>query len=178
MKVAKQTKPVLLLFLASAWLLGSAGLAQAQTKTTVRYKEVHYPTEEHAYPVGNPADGHVYVVWVRKGLTLFANGEVAAYSASGDVDITKGKGVLTGYDRTKFADGSTWSTKFKGKFSIGPKGLWVIPHRGHFIEGTGRFKGIKGTLRYVSKQVDKSPEFRGLGETEGVATYTLPAKRQ
>ena len=169
MKITKRTRLTLPLFLACAWLLAGAGLAQAQTKTTVRYKEVHYPTEQHAYPVGNPADGHVYVVWVRKGLTMFANGEVAAYSASGDVDITKGKGVLTG---------SSWSTKFKGRFAVGPKGLWVIPHRGRFIEGTGRFKGIKGTLRYVSKQIDKSPEFKGLAETEGVATYTLPPKQQ
>lgn len=176
MTVTKRPKQVFLLFLASAWLLGTAGLAQAQTKTSVRYTEVQYPTEQHVYPVGNPADGHIYGVWVRKGLTMFANGEVAAYSALGDLDITKGKGTISGYDTTKFADGSTWSTKFKGQFSIGPKGLWVIPHRGHFTNGTGRFERIKGTLRYTSKQIDKSPEFKGFGETEGAATYTLPSK--
>ena len=91
MRVKRQTRLAFLSLLASAWLLGTAGLAQAQTKTGVRYKEVHYPTEEHVYPVGNPADGHVYGVWVRRGLTMFANGEVAAYSALGDLDITKGK---------------------------------------------------------------------------------------
>lgn len=176
MTVKRETKLAFLYLLASAWLLGTAGLAQAQTKTTMRYTEVHYPTEQHVYPVGNPADGHLYGVWVRKGLTMFANGEVAAYSALGDLDITKGKGTISGYDTTKFADGSTWSTKFKGQFSIGPKGLWVIPHRGHFTHGTGRFEGIEGTLRYTSKQIDKSPEFKGLAETEGAATYTLPVK--
>lgn len=176
MTLERQPKLAFLLFLASAWLLGSAGLVQAQTKTSVRYKEVHYPTEEHVYPVGNPANGHVYGVWVRKGLTMFADGEVAAYSALGDVDVTKGKGTISGYDTTKFADGSTWSTKFKGQFSIGPKGLWVIPHRGRFTHGTGRFAGIEGTLRYTSKQIDRSPDFKGFGETEGVATYTLPSK--
>ena len=176
MTTNRQTKLLFLLILAPVWLLGTAGLAQAQTKTTERYTEVHFPTVQHVYPVGNPADGHVYGVWVRKGLTKFANGEVATYSALGDLDITKGKGTISGYDTTKFADGSTWSTKFNGQFSVGPKGLWVIPHRGHFINGTGRFEGIKGTLRYTSKQVDKSPEFKGLAETEGVATYTLPSK--
>lgn len=176
MRVKRQTRLAFLLLLVSAWLLGAAGLAQGQTKTSVRYKEVHYPTEQHVYPVGNPADGHLYGVWVRKGLTIFANGEVAAYSALGDLDITKGKGTISGYDTTKFADGSTWSTKFKGQFSVGPKGLWVIPHRGHFTHGTGRFEGIEGTLRYTSRQIDKSPDFKGLAETEGAATYTLPSK--
>ena len=176
MTVTRQTKLVFLFFLASAWFLGTTGFAQAQTETTARYTEVHYPTEQHVYPVGNPANGHVYGVWVRKGLTMFADGEVATYSALGDLDITKGKGTISGYDTTKFADGSTWSTKFKGQFSIGPKGLWVIPHRGQFTNGTGRFEGIEGTLRYTSKQIDKSPEFKGLAETEGVATYTLPSK--
>ena len=87
MTVTRQTKLVFLFFLASAWFLGTTGFAQAQTETTARYTEVHYPTEQHVYPVGNPANGHVYGVWVRKGLTMFADGEVATYSALGDLGL-------------------------------------------------------------------------------------------
>jgi hypothetical protein len=171
----KQSRFALLTLLASAWLLSAATLVQAQTKTTVHYKEVHHQIEGHVFPVGD-VPGHLYGVWVRKGLTIFAKGEVATYSALGDLDITKGKGTISGYDTTTFADGSSWSTKFEGQFSVDPNGLWVIPHKGHFVKGTGRFEGIEGSLRYTSKQIDKGPEFKGLAETEGVASYTLPSK--
>ncbi len=150
--------------------------ALAQTKTTVQYKEVHYQFTNNAVLIGNPADGHLKGVWARRGLTIFDNGEVAPYSALGEFDVTKGNGTITGTDTTFFADGSSWSTTFKGKFSIGPNGLWVIPHEGEFIKGTGRFEGISGTLVYTSKQVDKKPDFEGFAVTEGSATYSVPQK--
>ncbi len=170
-----QSRFALLTLLASAWLLTTASLAQAQTKTTVHYKEVHHQIEGHMFPVGD-VPGHVYGDWVRRGLTILADGEVATYSALGDIDITKGKGTISGYDTTTFADGSSWSTRFEGQFSVGPKGLWMIPHKARFVSGTGRFAGIEGTLVYTSRQIDKSKEFAGLAETEGTATYTLPSK--
>ena len=148
----------------------------AQTKTTVHYKEVHYQFSNNAVLVGSPEDGHIKGVWARRGLTIFDNGEVAPYSALGDFDITKGSGTISGTDTTFFADGSSWSTKFKGQFSIGSNGLWVIPHEGEFIKGTGRFEGISGTLVYTSKQVDKRPDFEGFAVTEGSATYSVPQK--
>ena len=157
-------------------LLAVCSSVQAQTKTTVNYKEVHYQFTSNAVVIGNPADGHVNGVWARRGLTIFDNGEVASYSAVGDFDLTKGSGAILGTDTTFFADGSSWSTKFKGQFSIGPKGLWVIPHEGEFIKGTGRFEGISGTLAYTSKQVDKKPDFEGFAVTEGSATYSVPQK--
>lgn len=174
--IAASRKSALVGALAFAWLLGATTLAVAQTKTTVQYRQVHHETESHYFPVDNPDKGHVYGAWSRKGLAIFADGEVAAYSALGNIDITKGKGTISGYDRTVFGDGSTWTTKFEGQFSIGPNGLWVIPHGGKFIEGTGRFAGIQGTLTYTSRQVDKSKEFKSLAVTEGSASYTLPAK--
>ncbi len=148
----------------------------AQTMTTVHYKEVHYQFTSNAVLIGNPADGQINGVWARRGLALFDNGEVASYSALGGFDLTKGNGTITGTDTTFFADGSSWSTKFTGQFSVGPKGLWVIPHEGEFIKGTGRFEGISGTLVYTSKQVDKKPDFEGFAVTEGNATYSVPQK--
>ena len=159
-----------------AWLLGAAVPAQSQTETTVRYKEVHNQVAQNAVLIGDPAQGRVHGAWVRRGLTIFDDGEVAAYSALGDFDITKGKGTISGYDTTFFEDGSSWSTKFTGQFSVGPKGLWVIPHEGQFIAGTGRFEGIRGKLVYTSRQINKHPDFVDYAETEGSATYTLPPK--
>jgi hypothetical protein len=163
--------------LASAALACVATPAAAQTKTTVQFKEVHYEFDGGApLAIGDPKEGRQYGVWVRRGVTMLDNGEVAAYSALGDYDLTKGSGVITGFDTTTFPDGSSWTTRFKGQFSVGPKGLWVIPHEGQFVKGTGRFEGISGTLVYTSRQVDKRPEFAKFAETEGSATYTLPVK--
>jgi hypothetical protein len=162
--------------LAATWLLTANVCAQAQTNITMHYKEVHYEVANGVMGVGQPADARVVGVWSRRGVTMFDSGELAAYSALGDYDITKGSGTISGYDTTYFPDGSTWSTKFKGQFSVGPNGLWVIPHEGVFVKGTGRFEGISGTLVYTSKQVDKRPDFNTLAETEGTATFTLPPK--
>jgi hypothetical protein len=85
--------------------------------------------------------------------------------------------MITGQDTWIFDDGSTWVTKFEGQVSNDAKGLWVIPHKGQFINGTGRFEGIKGTLVYTSRQVNKSnADCAGFAETEGTATYTLASK--
>lgn len=170
--IRKGSKMLLLAILSTGLLLTATALG-AQTKTTVRYKEVHYEVTSDGSALGDPADGHYLGVWVRKGLTIFETGEVAAYSAFGYIDIAKGNGMISGHDETIFADGSSWSTKFEGQFSIGPKGLWVIPHKGEFIKGTGRFEGIQGTLTYTSKQINSSKDFAGLAETEGTATYTI-----
>ncbi|HSG76080.1 MAG TPA: hypothetical protein VLA30_08090 [Burkholderiales bacterium] len=169
-------KLILVSLVTPAWLLGAAVPAQSQTETTVRYKEVHNQVAQNAVLIGDPAQGRVHGAWVRRGLTIFDDGEVAAYSALGDFDITKGKGTISGYDTTFFEDGSSWSTKFTGQFSVGPKGLWVIPHEGQFIAGTGRFEGIRGKLVYTSRQINKHPDFVDYAETEGSATYTLPPK--
>lgn len=169
-------KLVLVGLVTSAWLLSAATPAQSQAETTVRYKEVHNQIAQNAVLVGDPAQGHIHGTWVRRGLTIFDDGEVAAYSALGDLDITKGNGTISGYDTTFFDDGSSWSTKFTGQFSIGPKGLWVIPHEGQFIAGTGRFEGIRGKLVYTSRQINKHRDFVDYAETEGSATYTLTPK--
>jgi hypothetical protein len=167
-------------FAIAAALLAAVGLSgplgDARAQTTLHYKEVHYQITDNMLPVGDPAAGRLYGVWARRGLTFFDGGEVATYAATGHIDITKGVGTISGFDTTHFADGSTWSTRFTGQFSVGPKGLWVIPHEGEFVGGTGRFAGISGKLVYTSRQVDKRPEFATLAETDGSATYTLPAK--
>jgi len=173
---SRQFKSVLMGLAASASLLGVAVSAQSQTETTVRYKEVHNQIAQNVVLIGDPAQGHLRGAWVRRGLTIFEDGEVAAYSALGDFDIAKGKGTISGYDTTFFDDGSSWSTKFTGQFSVGPKGLWVIPHEGQFIAGTGRFEGISGKLVYTSRQINKQKDFADYAETEGSATYTLPPK--
>ena len=168
----KTLKLLVLGSLLSALLLTTTSIG-AQAKTTVHYKEVHYEFTGDYSPVGDLADGHFFGSWTRKGLSLFETGEVAAYSAIGYFDAIKGSGVISGYDTTTFEDGSSWSTRFTGQFSVGAKGLWVIPHKGEFIRGTGRFAGIQGTLVYTSRQINSSKDFAGFAETEGMATYTL-----
>ena len=173
---SRQIKWILAGLAASALLLGAVLPAHSQTEKTVRYKEVHNQIASNVVLIGDPAQGHLRGAWVRRGLTIFEDGEVAAYSALGDFDITKGKGSISGYDTTFFDDGSSWSTKFTGQFSVGPKGLWVIPHEGEFVAGTGRFEGITGKLVYTSRQINKHKDFADYAETEGSATYTVPPK--
>jgi hypothetical protein len=158
----RTSRRIVLAILVANLFLGLSTGAWAQTQT-VNYKEVHYQ-----FTMNN--DG----TWVRRGLTILDSGEVATYTASGKFVQTDSGATISGEDTTTFDDGSSWSTKFEGQFSLGPKGLWIIPHKGEFTGGTGRFEGIEGTLEYTSKQISTDADFAGFAETEGTATYSLP----
>jgi len=80
---------VLLAIIIFALLMSVATTAGAQTQTTAHYKEVHYEFTGNYYPIGDPADGHFFGTWIRRGLTILDSGDVAAYTATGNFDVGK-----------------------------------------------------------------------------------------
>jgi hypothetical protein len=129
----------------------AAGLALAPRGAVaeeMRWKSVTYVTKMDVKPVGD-VEGHVAGPWARRGVCLFANGEVAVYASGGTLDATKGKGTAKGENTCTLRDGSSITMSWTVSFEPGAGGLPVYGDgRGEYVRGTGRFQGIKGTFSF------------------------------
>ena len=135
-----------------------------------------YVTQFQAKPVGD-VEGHVTGTFQRRGLCLYATGEVAVYLAEGALDITKGNGTVKGESTCTFEDGSSSTTTWSMKMTALPNGLHVYTEgKGEFVRGTGRFEGIQGTTTFSGKTYTPNK-----GDTKGdlvmevEGKYTLPS---
>ncbi len=114
----------------------------------------------------------------RMGLSLFDNYEIATTSCRGTFDTKKG---WQGYSSMVFEDGSTLVLAWKGPTSQSrPEGgkYWDYTMSVEYLEGTGRFEGIKGKGTYTAKvpQWDEDYKKKGFGYYQFSGNYTLPSK--
>ena len=140
-------------------------------------KITNYITKVEYFPVGD-AKGHIVGVYERRGLVMFENGEVATLLSRGTFDWTAGNGPVEFYTIMTFKDGSTTWTKndCTGTRAPGEK-LTYIKFTGKYVKGTGRFKGIKGSVSCEGKYVTPySKETKGDLCLECTGTKTVPSK--
>ena len=152
----------------SAWILGSAIQTEAET---MNYKSYGYVTKMESVPVGD-VDGHIITLTTRKSFIAFDNGELATQTCVITGDRIKGSGSSLRYSTMTFSDGSTIIIKEQVT-----RAETAAASKGEIIKGTGRFKGIKGTVtgkgRVLPVEKDEVGP-KGIGES--TITYTLPSK--
>jgi len=152
----------------SAWVLGSAGQAGAET---MNFKFYTWSIKGDWTPVAD-VEGHAVGYGVRGSFVVLENGEVAYSEAVILRDWKKTEGTISQDSTIKFQDGSTIITKSQGTTGVGTSGLTT-----EIIKGTGRFEGIKGTgtskAKYFPQEKGEAAP-KGWGET--TLTYTLPSK--
>jgi hypothetical protein len=100
---------VLGILLISAWVLGSAIQAGAET---MHYKFYTWMIKLERVPVGD-VEGHTVDLGMRGSFNVYDNGEVATTSAVYTSDFIKGSGPFMQYVTIKFEDGSTIITNVK-----------------------------------------------------------------
>mgnify|MGYP005863685951 CR=1 FL=1 len=123
-------------------------------------------------------EGVIIGVLDRKGLSIFENGEIATTSCRGTFDTKKG---IQGYSSIIFEDGSTLLLSWKGPaIQPAPAGgkFWEYTMATEYVEGSGRFKGIKGNGTFTGKEPQFDDDYKGKGFTYYIFTgnYTLPSK--
>jgi hypothetical protein len=128
-----------------------ASLAQAQDLGTSR--RVQGTAEITSVEVGD-VPGHVVGVVEFKGLTFFADGEVATHTNPAMFDLTDGSGPHQGYVVHYFDDGSTSIERYQGTARLSADGKRTVVE-GSFecIGGTGRFEGLKGEGTYRGERL-------------------------
>jgi hypothetical protein len=123
-------------------------------------------------------EGVMLGVLDRKGLSIFDNGEIATTSCRGTFDTKKG---FQGYSSMIFEDGSTLVLSWKGPTTqsrpVGGK-YRQYGMAAEYVEGTGRFKGIKGSGTFIGKAPQWDDDYKAKGFTyyEFSGTYTLPSQ--
>jgi len=156
------------ILLISGCFLGAAMQAGAED---MKYRVSSYMIKYEAIPVGD-IEGHFIILFSRRGLAYFENGEVATIQNCGTADSTKGKGTVQFYSIVTFADDSSIVGKFEGTQEH-HKGT------GEYIKGTGRFEGIKGTFTYAGKTLTPYSKEKGTMADfyyDVNSTHTLPSK--
>ena len=160
----------------AAWFLVSVTQAMAETKT-VKYKMTSYITKMEFIPVFD-VKGHIIGVFERRGVAILETGEVAAYLMRATFDLIKRHGPVQGYSQLTYKDGSTTVFKWQCNLSLPPEWkLGFVKGEGKYTKGTGRFKGIKGTVSFTGRYiVPYSKETKGDLYVEATSTYTLPSQ--
>jgi len=175
MDTRKSILPLFAILVISAWVLGSAIQAGAET---MNYKIYTYVVKAESVPVGD-VDGHYLYSMTRRSFLVFENGEVATERGVLTGELTKESGAsFLRYTTITFSDGSTIVIKSQGT-TAGPGVLTPTASKrtDEIIRGTGRFEGIKGTgtlaIKFFPVEKDEAGA-RGIGE--GSITYTHPSK--
>ena len=143
-------QPAALARLVAAGLVVPA-LAEAQDLGTSR--RVQSTAEITSVEVGD-VKGHVVGVVEFKGLTFFADGEIATHVNPATFDLTDGSGPHQGYVVHYFDDGSTSVERYQGEARLSADGKRTVVE-GSFecIGGTGRFAGLMGNGTYRGERL-------------------------
>jgi len=157
----------------SAWVLGSAIQAGAET---LKGRIALTVTKNETISV-NDEEGHVLGLQIMEGLVFFENGEVPKVRHHAVWDFEPGKGTQAiGYTIFTFEDGSTVVIKFHRLVALGESGTRSATATSEFIKGTGRFQGIKGTSSSTGKNFLPSKGEAARAFNDATWTYTLPTK--
>ena len=105
-------------------------------------RRVQGTAEITAVEVGD-MPGHVVGVVQFKGLTFFADGEIATHTNPATFDLTNGSGPHQGYVIHYFDDGSTSIERYQGEAKLSADGKrTTVTGTFQCIGGTGRFEGL------------------------------------
>ena len=119
-------------------------------------------------------------IYERRGIAIFEDGEIAAFLARGISDLTNLQGGGEAYSLTTYKDGSTeWAkVRFTLVLPPGEKLLPFVEHKGEYIEGTGRFRGIKGSFTCKGPYITPFTPDKTKGDLymECTETRTLPSR--
>jgi len=170
-------KATLALVLTFVLLVSSGMVATQASAEPFKFKLTSYITKVEAIPVGD-VKGHSVVLYERRGLAIFEDGECAAYLTCGTGDFTKGQGPFQGYTQLTYKDGSKTFSNYQGTLTIAPgEKMPSLTGKGEFIKGTGRFEGIKGDFSYIGKYITpSSKETKGDQYTVVSGNRTVPSK--
>jgi len=148
------------------------GDALAGERGKVVSREVYFMASIPSAKVPD-VEGHAIYLFEAKGIGFSEEWGAALISLAGTADYTKGAGPNEGYSHFTYADGSTITIRWKGRSKEGPAPGTVGRREGDgtwtYIEGTGKFEGIKGRGTY--KYFVLGP---GQWYSDGEGEYTLP----
>lgn len=130
--------------------------------TPIVDRYITYEVKSEVKPVGD-VDGHFAGAFRNHGVCLKNVGlpdeEVGVLTSAGAFDAvftsatTTSKCVMSGKTTCTFADKSSHTDEWTATCKHGPNGKLVSEGRSTYVEGTGRFEGIKGGGTFAGKEL-------------------------
>jgi len=156
------------------WVLASVPQATAET---LKFKSFNHVTKQETVPIAD-VEGHIMRFQVREGVAVFENGELAWHKSVYYYNYVKGAGPGEAYATYTFLDGSTITGHGIGVIQATSAGApTAAKWTSELTHGTGRFQGIKGTVKSSTKLLPpEKDEPTGKAFSEGTMVYTLPSK--
>jgi hypothetical protein len=138
---------------AMAWsaALALAAPAPVQAQDLGTSRRVQGTAEVTTVEVGD-VPGHVVGVVEFRGLSFFADGEIATHTNPAIFDLINGSGPHQGYVVHHFDDGSTSIERYRGEARLSGKRT-VVEGTFECVGGTGRFEGLKGQGTYRGERL-------------------------
>jgi hypothetical protein len=128
--------------------LRSSGLS-AKPTVSVKWRETFRTTENHSLPIGG-LPGRTIGVAEQRGLAFFEPGDVATLGLWFTYETTGTNTSYRGYAQYSFKDGSTILALRERKGTVPGEQKGSLS----FLQGTGRFLGIKGQATFNAVAVN------------------------
>lgn len=133
-------------------ILVTPPVARSEQTFTEKGRTVYHFVKVEVMQVGD-VPGHIVGIADASGLTLLDTGEVRSYSSKIIFDLINGTGTHVTYGITTSEDKSSLITLHKGMTTARSDGTSTFDGTTTFIEGTGRFAGVKGAGSYNGKRM-------------------------
>ena len=138
----------------------SAPSALGQEKHKFSNKMYGVNTKHEAIDVLDGNKGHQLTISSYKGVGTTASGEQSVFEVQGTGDLINYNGTISGYQFSRFQDGSTWVTSYEGKMTAKPSkagkpplvswgGSWTI------VKGTGKYENVAGGGTYKARFISQ-----------------------
>ncbi len=148
--------------------LGLPTFAVQAGETASKGRTTYHCTKQEFVEVSDVPDHWIGVIEC-EGIVFRESGEVGTYKFWGTGDYVKGTGPAEGYGIATYEDGSTYTDKWQDVLTAGDEGKSAsLTGTYQFINGTGRFAGIKGEGTFTGQS------FGGKGYVDWSDFYTLP----
>jgi hypothetical protein len=156
-------------------LLLSVPLSSAADELKVRVTS--YIASHDIKPVAG-VEGRVAGSYLRRGMVFNENGEVGVFRSTGNLTMTKGRGIVESESVYTYEDGSTLALKVDGEVEARPGGGLIYRKlTGNVLGGTGRYEGIVGTGTATGRNLTPfTEETRSDAYFDVVVTYQVPRR--
>lgn len=156
MKMIRLTNMVVLLIMVIFVVSLSAPSAFGQEKHKFSSKMYGVNTKAEYIDVLDGNEGHKIALLAWKGVGTTSSGEQTVFEVQGTSDHINFNGTVSGYQFSRFQDGSTWVSTYEGKMTAKPSGAgkppliswggtWTI------VKGTGKYENIEGGGTYKAR---------------------------
>ena len=117
----------------------------------LKTRDVSYKVERTWIQIGED-ENHGIGTYQQTGLSFLEDDQIGTTVDKGIYEQNKGSGTHQGYYVVTFSDGSGWTKRYDGTFTLIGEKTYAMKGVVTLVGGTGRFEGIEGEGTYIGTE--------------------------